>query len=497
MKRKFIKVISCLLVSTLILALLNGCYNNSKIDNENNDVDLNYEDYNAETEAAEENQTEHLTKVPDGYIAIYNVDDLDYIKSSSQYNYILMNDLDFNEYKSEWDEYDINGVFEGNNYTISNYKSNHPFLRDVGAIYRLTLNNASVNGLTYSATGGYLTFYSSLLCREIIGVNDADINMYNCTVNGNISITWDGKNKYLDDISLPKYENRGVLIGGLCSETNADISSCSFNGTIDVNYTNPERKLDFSIGGITATLSDSTIFYCNTSGKMNLISNNDYCKFNVGGITGKWTNESSIQSCGNSAEINGNTRSSSYGGIVGGPHQILGGGYVTKSFNRGNITSTSKWNQESLYTLTSLGGIVGSGWCSIENCYNAADVKGGENAGGIIGETGASDISKVYNIGDINCNKYKRYDMDETDVFHKGGIIGVANDKNYGSLNYCYYTNDDINAVYDNPKFPYVQHISKTDSKNKDLYQGFNFDDEWEMGDNDYPYPKLTIVDGQ
>lgn len=108
MKRKFIKVISCLLVSTLILALLNGCYNNSKIDNENNDVDLNYEDYNAETEAAEENQTEHLTKVPDGYIAIYNVDDLDYIKSSPQYNYILMNDLDFNEYKSEWDEYDIN-----------------------------------------------------------------------------------------------------------------------------------------------------------------------------------------------------------------------------------------------------------------------------------------------------------------------------------------------------------------------------------------------------
>lgn len=497
MKRKFVKVISCLLVAALVLSLLNGCYKNSAIDNENNNSDLNNEDYNSVTEVVEEKPIYHKTEVPSGYIGIYTVDDLDYIKSSPQYNYILMNDLNFDDYNSEWDEYDLKGIFDGNNYTISNYNSKHPFLRDVGAIYCLTLNNASVNGLTYDATGGYLTFYSSLLCRKIIGVNDTDTNMCNCTVNGNISITWDGKNEYLDDIKLPNYENRGILIGGLCSETKVDISNCSFNGTIDVNYTNSKRKLGFSIGGIIATLSDSSIFFCNTSGKMNMRSSNDYCNFNVGGITGKWGTESSIQSCGNGAEISGNTRASSYGGIVGGCYQIGSGGYVTKSFNHGNITSTSKWNQEAEYTITSLGGIVGSGCCNIENCYNSADIIGGENAGGIIGETAYSNISKVYNIGNINCNKYKRYDMDEEKVFHKGGIIGVANDKDYGSLNYCYYTNDDINAVYDNPKFPYVQHISKTDSKNKDLYQGFNFDDEWEMGDNDYPYPKLTNVDGQ
>lgn len=497
MKRKFVKVISCLLVSVLMLSLLNGCYKSSVIDKDNNYSDLNNEDYNSVTEVVEEKQIEYLTEVPSGYIGIYTVDDLDYIKSSPQYNYILMNDLNFDDYNSEWDEYDLKGIFDGNNYTISNYNSKHPFLRDVGAIFSLTLSNANVDGLTYQGTGGYLTFYSSLLCRKIIGVNDIDTNMCNCTVNGNINITWDGKNEYLDDISSPKFENRGILIGGLCSEIDADISSCSFNGTIDVKYTNPERKLDFSIGGITAILSDSTIFFCNTSGKMNMSSSNDYCIFNVGGITGKWTNKSSIQSCGNSAEINGNTRASSYGGIVGSCDQIKGGGYVTKSFNQGNVTSTSKWNQKEAYTITSLGGIVGSGWCSIENCYNSADINGGENAGGIIGETAGSNISKVYNIGNINCNKYKLYDMDEVEVFHKGGIIGVANNKNYGSLNYCYYMNDDINAVYDNPKFPYVQHISKVDSKNKDLYQGFNFEVEWEMGNNDYPYPKLTNVDGQ
>lgn len=494
MKRKFVKATLCFILITLIFLLMNGCFNNSTVDNENN-TELNHEVYDSSAEVFDEKQTNHKTEVPSGYIGIYTVEDLDYIKSSPQYNYILMNDLNFYDYNSEWDEYDLYGIFDGNNYTISNYTNNHPLLRNVGAIFNLTLNNASVDGLTYSLTGDSITFYSSLLCRKITGVSGIDINMNNCTVNGNISIAWNGESEYFELKNM--FENEGVFIGGLCSNTNTDISNCSFNGTIDVNYTNSDRKSDFSIGGIVGTMTNSSILFCNTTGEMKLKSNNDYCKFDVGGITGKWGNESSIQSCGNSIKINGNTRSSSYGGIVGGRYSIGSGGYVTKSFNKGSITSTSEWNHEEAYTLTSLGGIVGSGCCNIENCYNTADIIGGENAGGIIGETAYSNISKVYNIGNVNCNKYKGWNMDEKEEYHKGAIIGVANDKNYGSLNYCYYTNDDINAVYDNPKFPYIQYISKVDAGNKDLYQGFDFDNEWEMGNNDYPFPKLTNVNGQ
>ena len=115
MKRKFVKAISCLLVAALVLSLLNGCYKNSAIDNENNNSDLNNEDYNSVTEVVEEKPIYHKTEVPSGYIGIYTVDDLDYIKSSPQYNYILMNDLNFDDYNSEWDEYDLKGIFDGNN----------------------------------------------------------------------------------------------------------------------------------------------------------------------------------------------------------------------------------------------------------------------------------------------------------------------------------------------------------------------------------------------
>lgn len=507
--RKEVKIIKVIIVTTIllisiliVLAIIFSFSNtNDHIDyTEETSIERQTDDRNNSIEETTNEEivsetTVHISEVPYGYIGIYTVDDLNYIKSSPQYNYILMNNLDFNDYSDEWGEYDLNGIFEGNNYTISNYNGKHPFLRNVGAIFNLTLDNATVDGLTYSLSGDTITFYSSLLCRKIVGVSGIEQNMDNCTVNGTINVQWNGESQYFELKYM--YENQGVFIGGLCSVTDMNISNCLFNGTIDINYTNTDRESEFSVGGITGSMSNpSSISFCNAFGNITLYANNDYCKFNAGGISGKFTTDSTIQSSGNSMNISGNTRSSAYGGIVG-ADTLHGGGYITKSFNKGNITSTSEWDHEAAYTTTSLGGIVGEGTCTIENCYNSASIVGGEVAGGIIGRSAYSNISKVYNVGNIECNKYKEWNLDTSETFHKGAIIGIADNKNYGSLNYCYYTNEDIYSVYDNPQFPFVKYLSENDAKNQNCYQGFNFDNEWESGDNNYPYPKLTNVNGQ
>lgn len=72
----------------------------------------------------------HETEVPDGYVGIYTVDDFEYIRTNPSYNYILMNDIDFSGV-TEWKAPDIESIFDGNNYTINNYKQDVPLLINV------------------------------------------------------------------------------------------------------------------------------------------------------------------------------------------------------------------------------------------------------------------------------------------------------------------------------------------------------------------------------
>ncbi|MEX1382130.1 GLUG motif-containing protein [Lutibacter sp.] len=84
----------------------------------------------------EGNKENHLAEVPGGYTGIYTIEDLAAITSGLSGNYILMNDLDFNsdtDYENiankttyttstGWTPIGSNfsGIFDGNNYTISN-----------------------------------------------------------------------------------------------------------------------------------------------------------------------------------------------------------------------------------------------------------------------------------------------------------------------------------------------------------------------------------------
>lgn len=81
---------------------------------------------------------EHLTEVPEGYIGVYTVEDLYFVRNDLTANYILMNDIDLSEATAEGGEWNyggrgwnpigsndiysngaFSGVFEGNNYSIT------------------------------------------------------------------------------------------------------------------------------------------------------------------------------------------------------------------------------------------------------------------------------------------------------------------------------------------------------------------------------------------
>ena len=66
--------------------------------------------------ASEETRIKHLSVVPDGYIGIYTVEDLDAVKNNPSANYILMNDIGL--YSHCICSESFNGIFDGNMFSI-------------------------------------------------------------------------------------------------------------------------------------------------------------------------------------------------------------------------------------------------------------------------------------------------------------------------------------------------------------------------------------------
>ncbi len=125
----------------------------------------------------EELSGNHLTEVPEGYTGIYKIEDLNNIRNALAGNYILMNDLDFNNNNSyedsnnmatyttnegwlpigsDWENY-FSGVFDGNNYVIRNLYINRPEndyiglfgnIDDTPSIRKLGLEDIDIKGST-------------------------------------------------------------------------------------------------------------------------------------------------------------------------------------------------------------------------------------------------------------------------------------------------------------------------------------------------------------
>lgn len=133
-----------------------------------------------------EDNTTHQTIVPNGYVGIYNTDDLVGISSDSSNltkNYILMADIDLSgidfEPIGQSSSSPFKGILDGNNYKIINLNINSTnqyvglfgFV-NAGTIRDLTLENATVTS-TYTQNTAYvgaLAGYTTNLTVENVSI---------------------------------------------------------------------------------------------------------------------------------------------------------------------------------------------------------------------------------------------------------------------------------------------------------------------------------------
>ena len=237
------------------------------------------------------------------------------------------------------------------------------------------------------------------------------------------------ENLNLVNVNITRYEEKGSQTGGLVGQnrTNAIIKNCGVSGNIKIegrgtvagvaghnmgkieecyNLANitVENKKDSagSIGGIT-TSSDGTITKCFNKGDLKLL------------LEGKLSERVVIVTGGISTICNENC-------------------IIQECYNTGNIYVEFNGTGEQSVEVQ-VGGITGSLYGEISNCYNTEEVnvtsnKGRLYVGGIAGKvfSGSKEIN-CYNVGNIQGSCEEN--------LYIGGIVATSDIK----VNNCYYLN--------------------------------------------------------
>lgn len=211
----------------------------------------------------------------------------------------------------------------------------------------------------------------------------------------------------------------GGIVGGALA--GASIDNCSNSGLIEVNW--------LAGGGIVGlTEPDAVnkepvvITDCSNSGVINASAFS-------GGILGNAENPAEVARCFNIANFS-TREGAACGGIIGfananvnvedcyntgtmkstrGSAGIVGEmstkeNKITRCFNTGNILSASDNETVKAVNAGGIANIYFEGSVAIESCYNAGDISGASEVGGIMGNALNSSISNCYNIGTITSN---------------------------------------------------------------------------------------------
>ncbi|WP_443725481.1 GLUG motif-containing protein [Pseudoruminococcus massiliensis] len=298
-------------------------------------------------------------------------------------NAILLNDIDLEE--REWTpigNYET-GIFDGNNYTISNL--------------RISKNSSgkaiSSQGFFGSVTGGTIKNFT------ILGeVKTTDYN-----VGGIAGST--SKDTILSNIIANVDVTGNEKVGGIVGNNSGIITNCYNNGNVTgvVELT----------GGITG-FNDGSIIKCNNTGDVS--SSYDF----IGGIAGY--NSGNIKLCSNSGNIKS---SGSYiGGIAGENLTKYMDALISNCYNTGDITSSY---DEDGY----LGGIVGyNSYAFVESCYNVGKIQGGKSySNALIGYNNEYDPK-------INTRVKNCYYLYTYDVGDSLGISRTESEFNSGEVAY-------------------------------------------------------------
>lgn len=449
----------------------------------------------------------HLREVPEGYVGVYTKEDLDNVRKNLSKNYILMNDIVFDDADFEqggaffrdgagWqpigtsESKPFNGIFEGNGYEIRNLK--------------ITANGEYPLGL-FGVTGKAKIFN--------LAVTDTDIRLENAV--------------------------DGAMAGGIVGLTNgSDLNGCAHSGSIRLTNGTGEAH----VGGIAGFMNHfSTLRNSRNSGTLTASSPNPDATAYLGGITGGILILSEIDRCVNEATVTvENYFNACAGGFAGyvqkasvaesrntgavkavGTAEAYAGGicaktsaeydHETSTFTRCHNAAPITATTESSVTANSAfaGGILGGavrtetegGQRYISLCYNTGEIlaKSAKTAladrafaGGLAGaslckgETYCLEITYSYNVGTVRAQSGAN---DSADCASAGAIAGGLADRSV--VENCYYLDTSAPAAFGSGEFSATK---CTDQQMREFKTFTEFNPlKWTIdGDPDYPYPELT-----
>lgn len=206
------------------------------------------------------------------------------------------------------------GYFDGNGYTVSNYRITSPektysyyYLGLFGRIYGGTVENLSVTG-------------------AVIAYNPTESRSGN------------------------------IYAGGIAGWLKGTISNCYCEAVIELHYGGESRYA----GGIVGYASEGTVSNCYAAGSVSVMGGYAF----AGGIVGELSPVSRVENCYSASEvIASNSNSSFAGGIAG--HSSSSENEIVNCIAVGNVTSKGKYDDSSY-----IGNIVGLGSYTVTNCYH-------------------------------------------------------------------------------------------------------------------------------
>ena len=439
----------------------------------------------------------HQTIVPNGYIGIYNIQQLNAIQDNPSGNYILMNNIDLGSVK-DWKPIGgtyFSGIFDGNGYTISNMK----------------IGSLTVTTSVYFQTGLFYHISGSGTVKNL-GVVASAINISSAGIAGYVRIGMiAGRssgviencfNKGSINCSIGEYLKYSYTdIGGIVGEGGM-VRNCYNTGAISTNL-----GLTCYVGGITGGGEVENSFNTgNITVKGESKYDNDFKVF-AGGVAGF----GKIKGSYNTGKVEANSNKSAYaGGVAGGSSSVIntyntapvivsgsegvyGGGLAGRadqlrnSYNAGDITATTSKNAY-------IGGVVGelndqfsSANIQLTTCFNTGNVTGTAGSfayiGGIAG-TSNGPISQAYNAGTLTATA-------QTTFAYIGGILGEGS---VSTLSDDFFLNQITNAVgNDSTATTNAKALSKSEMQDASNYNNFDFTNTWTIEaskNSGFPYLK-------
>lgn len=144
------------------------------------------------------------------------------------------------------------------------------------------------------------------------------------------------------------------------------------------------------------------------------------------------------------------------------------------------------------------GGLVGlSKGTSFTNCCNNAGINfiydkiSYAEIGGLVGGASSTTFESCYNVGSVATQRLDLLKSKNNNIYI-GGFAGNADETT--TFKNCYFVNNIDFAVGKNPEITdNATALSETQMKTKDTYNGFDFDNVWDIA-NGYPFLKNSKV---